>query len=174
MMAMALKKATKGDTISQPVMAGFGFGLTSGVITTLGLIIGLETGTGSPVAVLGGILTIAVADALSDALGIHISQESDKRNPPANVWASTISTFIIKFVVALTFAIPVIMLPLDLAITICIVWGLSIISALSYYVAKRQNENPLAVIGEHLSIAVIVLLVAALVGNFVATNFGNK
>ena len=39
---------------------------------TLGLMVGLHAGTHSMPAVLGGILTIAVADAMSDALGIHV------------------------------------------------------------------------------------------------------
>ena len=55
---------------------GFSFGLTSGIITTLGLMVGLHAGTHSRLAVIGGILTIAIADAFSDALGIHISEES--------------------------------------------------------------------------------------------------
>ena len=49
---------------------GFSFGLTSGVITTLGLMVGLHSGTHSRSVVIGGILTIAVADAMSDALGM--------------------------------------------------------------------------------------------------------
>ena len=40
---------------------GFSFGLTSGVITTLGLMVGLHSGTNSKLAVMGGILTIAIA-----------------------------------------------------------------------------------------------------------------
>ena len=47
---------------------GMSFGLTSGIITTLGLIVGLHSGTHSKLAVIGGILTIAMADALSDVL----------------------------------------------------------------------------------------------------------
>ena len=47
---------------------GFGFGLASGVITTLGLMIGLFASTHSRVVVLGGILTIAIADSCSDAV----------------------------------------------------------------------------------------------------------
>jgi len=54
---------------------GISFGLTSAVITTLGLMVGLHSGTGSRLVVLGGILTIAIADAFSDALGIHISEK---------------------------------------------------------------------------------------------------
>ncbi|MBW2265656.1 MAG: hypothetical protein JRF28_05735, partial [Deltaproteobacteria bacterium] len=49
---------------------GLSFGLTSGTITTLGLMVGLHSGTHSKLVVLGGILTIAIADAFSDALGI--------------------------------------------------------------------------------------------------------
>ena len=46
---------------------GLFFGATSGVITTLGLIAGLNAGTRSLTAVLGGILVIAVADAMFEA-----------------------------------------------------------------------------------------------------------
>lgn len=60
-------------------MTGLSFGLTSGVITTLGLIVGLHAGTHSRMVVIGGILTVAVSDAMSDALGIHISEEAKKR-----------------------------------------------------------------------------------------------
>ena len=59
---------------------GVSFGLTSAIITTLGLFIGLSAATGDKLIVIGGILTIAIADAFSDALGIHISEESDKKN----------------------------------------------------------------------------------------------
>jgi len=48
---------------------GISFGLTSAVITTLGLMVGLHSGTHSKIVVLAGILTIAIADAFSDALG---------------------------------------------------------------------------------------------------------
>ena len=58
------------------------FGLTSGIITTLGLIVGLHSGTHSKLAVIGGILTIAMADAFSDALGIHVSEESEATQWP--------------------------------------------------------------------------------------------
>lgn len=55
------------------LLKGLGFGLTSGVITTLGMIVGLHAGTHSKLPVLAGMMVLAVADALSDAIGIHIS-----------------------------------------------------------------------------------------------------
>ena len=66
--------------MNHSIKTGFSFGLTSGIITTLGLIVGLNSGTGSKLVVLGGILTIAIADAFSDALGIHISEESENKH----------------------------------------------------------------------------------------------
>jgi len=62
---------------SDGARTGLFFGATSGVITTLGLITGLNAGTRSITAVLGGILVIAVADSMSDALGIHLAEEAD-------------------------------------------------------------------------------------------------
>jgi len=61
------------------IKKGLGFGLTSGIITTLGLMIGLYFSTKSMLAVIGGIIIIAVADSLSDSLGMHISEETNKK-----------------------------------------------------------------------------------------------
>ena len=92
---------------------GFSFGLTSATITTLGLMVGLESGTNSKLAVIGGIVIIAVADAFSDALGIHISEESESKHTPKEIWTSTISTFLTKFIFALTFVVPVFLFKLS-------------------------------------------------------------
>ena len=82
------------------VKKGLGFGLTSGIITTLGLIVGLSSGTNSKSVVIGGILVIALADAFSDSLGMHISEEANRKNKTKDVWESTFSTLIFKFIFA--------------------------------------------------------------------------
>ena len=71
--------------MNHSVKVGFSFGLTSAVITTLGLIVGLNAGTHSKLVVLGGIITIAIADAFSDALGIHVSEESEGKHSQKEV-----------------------------------------------------------------------------------------
>ena len=50
--------------MKHPFTTGLSFGTTSGVITTLGLIVGLHSGTHSALAVIGGIITIAIAPAV--------------------------------------------------------------------------------------------------------------
>ncbi|MBN2566718.1 hypothetical protein JXB02_01375 [Candidatus Woesearchaeota archaeon] len=148
---------------------GLGFGLTSGIITTLGLIVGLEAGTGSRTVVLGGILVIAVADALSDALGIHISEEAENRHTVAEVWEATLATLLSKFFVALTFAVPVWLLADGTAILASVVWGLFLMTVINWYVAMKGKEAPWKVIGEHLLIAVLVIAVTYAIGSWVAT-----
>jgi len=151
---------------------GFSFGLTSATITTLGLMVGLESGTGSKIVVLGGILTIAIADAFSDALGIHISEESENKHNEKEIWASTLATFFSKFLFALTFVIPIILFKLQTAVIASIVWGLLILSLLSFRMAKSQNEKPIRVIGEHLLIAVVVIIITHYLGHWISVTFG--
>lgn len=150
------------------VKKGFSFGLTSGVITTLGLIVGLDSGTHLKSVILGGIFVIAVADALSDSLGVHLSEEAENHHSQKEIWEATISTFMSKFVFALTFAIPVLFLELNTAIIINIVWGMSLIAIFSYYMAKQQKAKPMHVIMEHVVIAVAVIIITHYVGDLVA------
>jgi VIT1/CCC1 family predicted Fe2+/Mn2+ transporter len=147
---------------------GITFGLTSGVITTLGLMVGLHSGTHSRLVVIGGILTIAIADAFSDALGIHISEESENTHTTKQIWGSTLATFLSKFLFALTLAIPVIILPLTMAIVVSILWGLSILTLLSYFLAQSQGNKPWKVIGEHLLIAIIVITITHFLGDWIS------
>lgn len=148
---------------------GISFGLTSAVITTLGLMVGLHSGTGSKLVVLGGIFTIAIADAFSDALGIHVAKESENRHTTTHIWGATIATFMAKFFFSLTFAVPVLLLPLFTALIVSLLWGLFLLTALSYVIAKDQGERPWKIVGEHVLIAIVVIAITHWVGEWVAT-----
>ena len=157
---------------SDGARTGLFFGATSGVITTIGLIVGLNSGTRSITAVLGGILIIAVADAMSDALGIHLAEEANPDTDHAHVWAATIMTFLTKFIFSISFAVPLLLLPLSTAVTASVIWGLVVIVVLSYFLAKSQDESPLYIIGEHVGIAALVLVLSHYIGVWVAATFG--
>jgi len=151
---------------------GLFFGATSGVITTIGLIAGLNAGTRSLAAVLGGIFVIAVADAMSDALGIHLAEEADPHATTQHIWAATITTFLTKFFFSLSFAVPLLMLPLDQAVVASVLWGMLVITVLSYFLARAQNESPTAIVAEHLGIAILVVLLSHFIGVWVSRTFG--
>ncbi|MCG8434563.1 MAG: hypothetical protein MJA83_11080 [Gammaproteobacteria bacterium] len=155
----------------ESIKAGMNFGFTSGVITTLGLMVGLYSGTGSMLAVIGGILTIAIADAMSDALGIHISKEGENTHSEKDIWLATGATFLSKFLMSITFLIPVLLFNLTMAVIVSIGWGLIVLSAMSYYLARVQNVSPVRVIGEHISIAALVVATTYQVGNWISATF---
>ena len=151
---------------------GISFGTTSGIITTLGLMVGLNSGTHSQATIIGGILTIAIADSFSDALGIHVSEESEGKHTEREIWESTIYTFLAKFIFALIFIIPILFLELSIAIIVSIIFGLSLLSILSYLLSRKQNKKTWRVVLEHLIVALVVILLAHYIGNWVASLFG--
>lgn len=151
---------------------GINFGLTSGVITTLGLMVGLHSGTHSTIAVIGGILTIAIADAMSDAFGVHVSKEAEHDSSDHEIWTATIVTFVSKFVMAMTFAVPVLLFELTTAIYVSLAWGLIVITLLSYKLAGAKNLRPGPIVLEHLVITLAVVAAAHFVGVWVARTFG--
>ena len=150
---------------------GFSFGITSGIITTLGLMVGLNSGTHSQVTVIGGILTIAIADSFSDALGIHISEESEGKHSDKEIWQSTFFTFLSKFIFASLFILPILFFDLSLAIIISIVSGLFLLSMLSYLLSKRQGTKAWNVVLEHLVVAIVVIFLAHYAGVWIASMF---
>ncbi len=159
------------NNMQHSLQVGFSFGLTSAIITTLGLMVGLEAGTSSRLAVIGGVITIAIADAFSDALGIHISEESENVHTTKEVWTSTISTFGFKAVFALLFIIPIVIFELNMAIIVCVIIGLLMLCVLSYVLARQQKEPPWKIVGEHLLIAVVVIVITHYLGIWIKNTF---
>jgi VIT1/CCC1 family predicted Fe2+/Mn2+ transporter len=150
------------------IKKGIHFGLTSAIITTLGLLVGLYSSTKSVLAVIGGIVVIAVADALSDALGMHISEEGEAKHTARGIWEATVFTLLSKFIFATTFAVPVLLFELSTAVMICVLWGLLLITIVSYVIAKETKQNPSLVIAEHVLISVLVVVISYLVGLWVS------
>lgn len=150
------------------IIKGVGFGLTSGIITTLGMIVGLNSGTHTDSVVLGGILLIAISDALSDAVGVNFSEEAENQHTTKEIWESTIATFLSKFIFALTFVVPILLFELPIAILVCIIWGVLLIIISSYYLAKREKSRPAKVITRHLIIAACVIIATQLVGDLIS------
>ncbi len=158
--------------IPESITKGLGFGISSAVITALGLMTGLALGTGSRTTVLEGLVMVAIADSMSDGLGIHISEEAEKKHTEKEIWMATFSTFITKLVFGLTFCIPFLFFSLHTAAYIDVVWGILLLAVFSYMIAKDQDTSVLHVVGEHLFIAFFVLFIGVIVGNVLKHIFG--
>lgn len=149
-------------------LKGLSFGLVSGVITTLGMMIGLDIGTSSKMTVILGVITIAIADAFSDALGIHVSEEAEQTSEH-KVWSATIATFFSKIIFSMSFVIPLILLELTTAVIFSAIYGLILIGLISYYIAKKQKEVAKEVVAEHLIITILVITVSYIIGSLFAS-----
>lgn len=158
--------------MKEPLLKGLGFGLTSGAITTLGIIVGLHSGTHSQLAVLAGILVLAIADAMSDAIGIHISEEAEGEHATKEIWEATVFTFSSKFLFTLSFVPLIIFLENSTAILASVVWGLFLIVIVSLLTAKLQDKNVFRAIAEHLLVTIVVIVVAHFFGDAIYGFFG--
>lgn len=160
------------EGLGHSVQVGLSFGLTSGVITTLGLVVGLYSGTQSRLAVIGGIVTIAVADSLSDALGVHVAEESENVHSEREIWTATGATFVAKLSMALSFVVPVLLLDLRSAVVASVAWGGLALAALSVRLARAQGVRPVPVVLEHLAVGAAVIALAHFVGRWIGATFG--
>ena len=152
--------------MDKPIKKGIGFGITSGIITTIGLMMGLYAATNSKLAILGGIITIAIADSLSDSFGIHISEEFSGAKHK-NILKSSSYAFLSKLITASLFIFPIIFLNLKLAILICSIMGILLLIILNYFVSKENGESPIKTTFEHISLATIVIILSYFIGKII-------
>ena len=84
----------------------FTFGGTSAIVTSIRLVIGLQSATAPPPTIVSGLLVIALADNISDSLSIHMYQEADRLEGKGAI--RTTADFVSRLLVALSFVFIVI------------------------------------------------------------------
>lgn len=158
---------------SHQLITGISFGLTSAVITSLGMIVGLYSATSSKLAVVAGIIIMAIADGLSDAVGLHMAEETEvekgkAKHTPKEIWLTTLFTFLSVCGFSLTFAVPILIFPLKIAVFLAIGWGILLLILLNFYTAKIKKESPIKLVSEHILLALFVIIISYLIGNLIA------
>jgi len=146
----------------------FSFGISSAVLTTLGIIVGLNSATASKIAVIGGIVAVAIADSLSDSIGMYASKKAERGVSSTTAFRSALNVFLGKFVFTLTFIIPFIFFPFSFAIYICIIWGLILLTFVNFQIAFIHEENIPKTILKNIFIAIIIIIVSYFAGKGVA------
>ncbi len=158
---------------SHQIVTSVSFGLTTAVITSLGMLVGMYSATSSKVAVIAGIVIMAVADGLSDAVSLHTAEESEVdegggKHTTREIWLTTLFAFISVSGFTLTFAIPIVLFPIETAIAVATAWGISLLVILNFYIARIRKEGPGRLIVEHILLAGTVIIISYLVGNLTA------
>jgi hypothetical protein len=149
----------------------FSFGATSSTVTSLGIIFGLLSSGNPKAGVIGSLLVIAVADNIADSLGIHIYRESTATKKE-NTRMFTISNFITRFGITLTFVALFAFIPTNFAAVLCTVIGIGILVFLSYLIGVQRKTSIVKEIAIHLGIAIPVIIIGHFLGQLIFTVFG--
>lgn len=149
----------------------FSFGATSSTVTSLGIIFGLLSSGNPQASVIGSLLVIAVADNIADSLGIHIYRETTSTKKE-NTRMFTISNFLTRFGITLTFVVLFAFLPIDYAAALCVLIGFGILIFLSYLIGVQRKTSTIREILIHLGIAIPVIIISHFLGQVIFILFG--
>jgi vacuolar iron transporter family protein len=147
-------------------MTRFAFGATAAIMTSMALIVGLGSANLGRSAVIGGLLIIAIADNLSDTLGIHIYEEC-KVGGGAAVRTS-VSNYLTRLITSCSFVLIALVFPLGVARWVGVVWGAVLLSVLTYLIARSRSVKPLPEVAAHLLVASVVVVLSQVIGSLIA------
>ena len=146
------------------------FGSSAAIITDISLIVGLGSAQAGKGAILGGLLTIALADNISDSLGIHLYKESEGCAERLSRLA-TVLNFLSRLVISMSFVGIVLAWPVPQAVLIGTLWGLLLLTVLSYLITRSNHEDSISEILKHVLVAVVVIALSRIVGALIAQYF---
>jgi len=147
----------------------FSFGGTAAIVTSMGLIVGLHGSATAKASLVGSLLIIAVADNLTDSLSVHTYQEAENL-PARRALQATAANFVARLLIGCSFAVLVLVLPAAAALWVSLAWGLLLLSALTYRIARARGADPRTEIAKHLAVCVLVLAISKALGYWI---FGN-
>lgn len=142
------------------------FGGTAAIVTSMALIAGLEAANAGKATVVGALLIAAIADNLTDSLSVHVYQESEQMEQ-RDAFLGTVSNFATRLVVCMTFVAIVAVSWHHSAAAWGIVWGMALLSVLSYVLARERTVNAAAEVAKHVITAVAVVIVSEAIGHWI-------
>lgn len=147
------------------------YGGTAAIVTSVALIFGLGAATATKSAIVSGLLIVALADNLTDALSMHIYQESERRLETSEAFMQTWRNFATRLALALTFVLLVLLLPVNWALVASAAWGLSLLTLLTWALARERRVSFAKELGKHFAAALAVILASRAIGAIVTARF---
>jgi vacuolar iron transporter family protein len=148
----------------------YSFGSTSAIVTSLAFIISLSNSLDPRLSIVGSLLVIAIADNIADSFGIEVFQESELKKTSI-IRLSTLTNFLTRFLVILVFIAFVLLLPMEYALTLSVIWGLALIALLSYFIAREKNASVARTVASHIAVVLVVVLVSYSLREWIITVF---
>lgn len=142
------------------------YGGTAAVVTSTALISGLSVADATKPVIVTSLLIAAFADNLTDALSIHIFQESEQLDQK-EAFIGTITNFLTRLLLCVSFVLLVGVFPLEQASKVAIAWGMLLLATLTYFVARERKVKPLLEVVKHMVVASAVILASLVIGHWV-------
>ena len=158
------------ETINKEGLQGLAFGMMDGIITALGVLMGL-TPLNDKIILFIGIMVTGLADSFANAAGIHVSEEAETIHKRSEVWKSTGYCFLATILMFIMISLPVLFLPFSLAVWISWIIGTFLLIVLSVVIADVRKMKRLNIIVEYVTMGVAVSLVCYLLSILVKTFF---
>jgi len=99
-------------------------GVMDGIIHALSIVSGLQI-LGDKAIVFVGLSVAGLADALANAVGFHVQEESEKFHSQAEVWKGTLLCFLATGLAFMLMAVPILILSMEMAVFLD--WCISIV-----------------------------------------------
>jgi len=142
------------------------YGGTAAIVTSTALISGLNAADTTKAVIVSALLIAALADNLTDALSVHIFQESEELDQK-DAFTGTMTNFVTRLLLCISFVPLVMLFPHSHAAIAAIVWGGLLLAMLTYLVARQRNLNPLLEVVKHLLVASAVIVASMLIGRWI-------
>jgi len=142
------------------------FGGTAAIVTSMALIVGLDAANAGRAAMVSALLIAAVADNLTDSLSVHVYQESE-RLEEREAFIGTVSNFVTRLVVCLTFVLIVVLFRTHVAAIGGIVWGMLLLTVLNYILARHRKVGAMSELAKHLAVALVIIFVSKGIGHWI-------
>lgn len=143
------------------------FGSSAAIVTNTSLIVGLGSAQTGKAPLIGALLTIALADNISDSLGIHLYKETEGGGSQLSLLA-TVLNFTARLLVSLSFVAIVLVSSVGQSIVIGVAWGLVLITLINYLIARNNSRASIWEISQHVLVAIAVVVLSRYVGYLVA------
>lgn len=156
------------NLLSKLGMRSISYGSTAAIVTNMALVMGLDAAMASRLAIVSALLVIAIADNLTDSLSIHIYQESEALES-RKAFVTTLANYAARLVVSCSF-LPIVLLPVatTLVVTLALVWGMLLLAAITYLLAKQRHARVIPELTKHLSVALLAILTSRLIGMYIS------
>lgn len=146
------------------------YGGTAAVVTSTALISGLGAANATAPLIVSALLIAALADNLTDALSIHVFQESEQL-AEKEAFAGTATNFFARLLLCLSFVPLVVLFPPAHAAALAVLWGAFLLATLSYLVARERKVAPMPEVLKHLFVAAAATASSLLIGRWIGASF---